>query len=495
MLTVTAVAFLPSLGNGFVDWDDDQLVTDNTYIQTLSPANLATLFFKPLTNAYHPLTFLVWALGYRLWGATPFGYHLLGLVLHLTTAALVFRWVVGLEKSVLAAAVAALLFAVHPMRVESVAWVSDLKDLLAGLFFMATLLAFERSLREGQAKWYPAALGLFLMAVLSKSTAVALPAILVLADFLHRRPQDRRSVLQKLPFFAVAGLFAVVALVSRGRFEAFIGQELAQESYPVSYRLFLVGHRLVYYFLQRTVAPSRGMDSLYPEVVGGSYLSHSLAWGGVLLLLLAGLAVSARFTRKGVFGAGFFLVTLSPALATVSYGYTADRFSYVPAIGLSYLAGVGAVAVVRSVGSRQALRALFLASCGTVLAVLAALTWRQCAVWKDSVSLWSDAIGVYRNQPNSVNRGVALVNRGRAWLMREEYQRALADFNEALPLAPNRHHTLYYRAAAHGALGERDQAVGDLAAALSLAPDYQPAREMFEALTASGPGSLPGGGR
>ena len=494
MLAVVAIAFLPCLGNGFVDWDDDVLVTANPFVQTLSWANLSAMFSRPITNAYHPLPFLVWALEYRLWGEAPLGYHLLSLALHLATAALVFRWVVRLEGSLPAAAAAALWFGVHPMRAESVAWVSDQKDLLAGLFFMASLLAYERSLRGKSGKWYPAALGFFLLAGLCKATAVALPAVLLLVDFLRRRPIDRRSVLEKIPFFTLAGLIALAAIVSRGSFEASIAQELAQESYPLPYRLYLVGHRLVFYFLQRTVAPTRGIETLYPDV-GGPHVAGVVAWGTVLALLVAGVALSARFTRKGIFGGGFFVIALSPALATVSYGYTADRFSYIPSIGLAYLVGVTVAAALRKAADRRFPRALIVVASVAGFSALAATSWRQCGVWKDSVSLWSDAADKFSDQPASVNLGAALTNRGRAWLVLDENRRALQDLEKAVPIAPVRHHALFYRAIVLAALGERERALDDLREALRIAPDYAPARDFFEELVSAEPGPPPGGGR
>jgi tetratricopeptide (TPR) repeat protein len=484
VLAVAAVAFQPCLGNGFVDWDDDVDITDNPHIRSLSLENLETIFFTTLRDAYHPLPFLVWAVGYRLWGETPFGYHLVNLLLHLVTAALVFRWVLLLDASLPAAAAAALWFGIHPMRVESVAWVSDLKDLLAGLFFMAALLAYERLQRERRARWYAAALGLFFLAGMSKTTALTLPAVLVLVDFLRRRRLDRRAILEKVPFFAVAALFAVLALVSRGRFEASIAQELAQDVYPVGYRLYLVGERLVFYFLQRTVAPTRGVENLYPDVIGGPYLPGVLAWGTVLIILLVALALSTRFSRKGVFGAGFFLVALSPALATVSYGYTADRFSYVPAVGIAYLVGVAAAALHRAAGARRLARAALIAAGISVVAALGSQTWRQCGVWSDSVSLWSDAVATYRRGSSTINLGFALVNRGHARLERGDYRGALADLDEALPIAPNRQRTLYERACVFTALGERGRAIDDLGEALRVAPGFLDARQLLEVLSA-----------
>lgn len=488
VLAAVALAFLPCLGNGFVDWDNDVDITANPHIQSLSPQNLRTIFFTTLNNAYHPLPFLVWAVGYRLWGAEPLGYHLVNLLLHLVTAALVFRWVLLLEGSLLAAVAAALWFGVHPMRVESVAWLSDLKDLLAGLFFMAALLAYERWTREGHAMRYAAALAFFVLAGISKTTALTLPAVLVLVDLLRRRPWSRGAVLEKVPFFALAGCFAALAVVSRGRFEASIAQDLFQESYPLPYRLYLVGHRLVFYFLQRTVAPTLGSEDLYPDVIGGPYLPGVVAWGTVLALLAVALVYSARFTRKGLFGAAFFLVALLPALATVSYGYTADRFSYIPAVGLAYLAGVAAAAAGRATRAKRLARAALTAVGIAAIATLAALSWRQCGVWKDSVSLWSDAVARYRRGSSTVNLGFALVNRGRAWLGQDEYRRALADLDEALPIAPNRQHTLFLRAGARAALGEREKAIADLREALTLAPDHPDARQLLEQLSA---GDLP----
>lgn len=478
LLALAAVTYLPSLRNDFVNFDDDVLVTDNPYVRSLSPSNLAAIFTRPLTNIYHPLTFFSYALDFRLWGLSPFGFHLTNYLLHLATTALVFRWMTVFAGSLPAAFTAALLFSLHPMRVEAVAWIAGRKDLLAGFFFMASLLAFEHWAREGKRRMYATALGLFLLAGLSKATAITLPAVLVLADYLHRRLPSRRVLLEKIPFFAVSAVLAAVAVASRSSFEASAEPLLYS---PLS-RVYILGHRLVFYYLQRTVAPTRGLDNLYPDLVGGTMLPDVLAWGSVLALIVLALAVSARRTRKGIYGAGFFLLTLLPSLAAVSYGFTADRFSYVPSIGLSYLAGVAVATTLSASRETRWARPLMVA---LGIAIVGALGWTtrdRIAVWKDSVALWDDAVQHFRSRPTSVNLGLALEHRGRSRLEQGDYRGAIVDLTEAAPIAPERQFTLLLRAQAFAALGEPEAAAVDLREALSLAPGFEEARVLLERL-------------
>jgi hypothetical protein len=369
------------------------------------------------------------------------------------------------------------------MRVEPVAWVSGRKDLLAGMFFMAALLAFERWRREGRRWRYASSLGLFLLAGLSKATAVTLPAVLVLGDLLRGRVPLRRALRETAPFFALSALLAAVAMSSRSGFEA------AAE--PLSYspwqRLYILGHRLVFYYLRRTLAPAGGFENLYPDLVEGAFLRSVLAWGSVLALAALGLAASARRTRKGLFGAGFFLLTLLPSLAAVTYGYSADRFSYVPSIGLSYLAGVAAAAVLGIPRAGSRVRPLLLALGIAALAALGWMTRQRIGIWKDSVTLWTDAVESFRSRPESVNLGLALENRGRSRLEQGDPRGALADLTRALPIAPERQYTLLLRAQAAAALGDPRTAVEDLREALRIAPDFAEARSLLERLAAPGP--------
>jgi tetratricopeptide (TPR) repeat protein len=467
LLLAVALAYLPSLGNDFVVWDDPVYVTANPLVTRLSWDSVREIFTTYLSGNYHPLPLLSYAVEYALFGPVPLPFHAVNLLLHLLVVWLAFLVVMAIDGRFETALVAALIFGIHPMRVESVAWVSDRKDLLMAAFFLASLLAYAARTRTGSRFLMPLSFCLFVGACLSKGTAVVLPAILLLVDRAMGRSVGRKSLVALTPFLAAAAFFSALAFHARASYEGV----LAEGSYTLFHRFYHGAWRLFFYYLARFFQPFAPTHRLYPDVpVAGEMPAAAI----LLLVLLAGLGgllwLAWRRSPRAFFGAAFFLVAILPALAVVVYGYTADRFSYLPSIGLAYL-----VAHLWSAGRRAApfrkppgAVALVAGGCCLVL-VLSVLTWRRTFVWRDSVSLWSDAIESFPDRPGTrSNRAHAFHDRGRALVRAGRPAEALEDFNEAIRLLPEEPEGYVLRAELYRGMGQDDLAAADFNRAQAL---------------------------
>ncbi len=476
VLLCVAVPFLACLSNCWVDWDDPVMVTRNPLVQSVGAASLKVVFTSFITNAWHPLVFLVYSLEYQLFGADPTGYHVVSVLLHLAAVSAVFS-LIGELAGWRAAFAGALLFGLHPARVEPVAWASGQKDLLAGFFFTAALLAYWRYVARNSRRWYLLAVCLAALASLSKGTTVSLPLVLLLLDWLRRRPLTRSMLLDKVPFVVMATGTGIAAILARRAFEAGVGEP----HYPALYRVNAAGYRLVWYHLRRLVDPFGGTTELYPDMAAEAFWRGLLAWGVPAAIIGVVVLAVARRERLVPFGAAFFLITLAPSMGTVTYGYTADRFSYIPSVGVALLAGVGFSSLHRRWRERR-WRAMPAGVLVGVALVLGAATWHRCGVWRDSVSLWTDAIVRFAAQPGGVNLGVAHVDRGRARWEAGDPRLALEDLDRGLAIIPDYPGGLVLRARVLIALGELERARGDLAGILSAEPSNVEARALLERL-------------
>lgn len=311
---ITFVAFLPALGNGFVAWDDDRNFLDNPHYRGLGPAQLAWMV-SHLDAHYVPLTWLTLGLDYVLWGMNPAGYHLTSLVLHAANAVLVYA---GARRLIAAAlpgtssgalalgsAVAALLFAVHPLRVESVAWATERRDVLCGLFYLLTVLAYLRYCASASRRWYRLSLAFLAAALLSKAMAVTLPVVLLLLDGY---PLRRRAWREKLPFFALSLAAGAVALVA---------QRVAGATSTVAFlgpleRVAIACYSLAFY-LWKTLVP-RHLSPIYElparvDAFAPSYVASALA---VLALSALAIALRRRWPAFTVVWASYVVTVLRP---------------------------------------------------------------------------------------------------------------------------------------------------------------------------------------
>ncbi|MFO0972079.1 MAG: tetratricopeptide repeat protein [Phycisphaerae bacterium] len=395
-------AFAPAISAGFLNWDDDYMFLRNTAYRGLSAAHLRWMFTTTHMGHYQPLAWLSVALDYAAWGLSPRAFHVTNVALHAATALLVFLLIRALlatrdaapsprDARLWPALLGALLFAVHPLRVESVAWLTERRDVLSGLFFVAALLAYLRAVAPGRAEIagrgaFAASVLLTLLSLLSKAWGMALPFIMLLLDqYPLRRPGLWRGVVQKWPLWLLAGGAALLA----GRAQASAGQGLLSlETHPLAQRAWQSVYGVAYYPL-RTLWPA-ALSPIYP-------LPESLHLADRAVLIAAACAAALSATawlarrRCPAFTAAWlaYLVTIAPVLGWAQSGWqlVADRYSYLACLPFAILASAGLHAL-RPRGAR-------LPTIGFAVVIIALLGWQTHAyarVWRSSRSLWLHAL-------------------------------------------------------------------------------------------------------
>jgi tetratricopeptide (TPR) repeat protein len=467
IVAATLVAYLPALGAGFV-WDDDDYVTKNPLLH--APDGLVRIWFSDdAPSQYFPLVYTSFRLEYALWGLDPFGYHLVNVCLHAANALLVWRVLARLALP--GAWLAAAVFALHPVHVESVAWITERKNVLSTLLFLGALLAWLRFALDGAGRrWWAASFGLHGLALLAKTTACTLPAAQLLVLWLRGRTIDARRIAQVLPFLAVG--------VAMGAF-TILWERLHQGTQGERFELglvesALVASRAVWFYLGKLLLPV-GLTFSYPKFAIDPGDPRDWAWlvaGGLLLATL--WLARGRLGRGPLAAALFFVAMLSPVLGfiplyTFLYSYVADHYQYVASLGpIALAAGAGAHAL----RGRRAGAVLAVA----LLAVLGVLTWRQSRVYESSETLWRDVIAKH---PGS---WMAYTNLGREMLREKRWAEAIPWFEGALRIDPGLARPQLGIGTAYLELGRRDEAEAALRRALAADPDLRPARERLARL-------------
>ena len=246
---VVFLAFFPSLDNAFVNWDDPVYLEGNPTIQSLSPANIKMMFTGFVNGNYHPLTMFTFALEHSWAGFNPKIYHLTNLLLHLANVNLAFIFIFLMTGNLFVAGLTALLFGIHPMRVESVAWVTERKDVLFVFFYLAGLILYQRYLSSALSQkrliFYSIIMILFILSVLSKPSAVTFPLALLLLDYWGARKFDKYVLLEKIPFFIISAFFVFIAFYANATpFTSHLPPPL---QFHFTERILLVGHAIGLY--------------------------------------------------------------------------------------------------------------------------------------------------------------------------------------------------------------------------------------------------------
>ncbi len=412
------LAYLPVLRNGFVNWDDDIYVVNNDAVR--APDGLRHIWSTtelPEHFPNYPLVFTSYWLEYRVWGPVPAGYHVTNLALHAVNTALVFALVLALGASPWAAGVTAALFGLHPMQVESVAWVTERKNVLSTFFALLTLLAYLRYTQSGRRAAHLFAVAAFLCALLSKTAMVVLPLSLLLLDRFRDGRFTRASVYRVTPLLMLAALAGVATL----------GAESSPLTVPLAERPLLAAACL-WFYAGKLIVPWNLMP-VYPRWD----VSSAVGWWW---LALVGLGAACFVAWRWVgdwrerWGLSFFVCMLLPVLGLRPYGF--NEYSFVADRNV-YLASVGLLlAVVLAVDRRRAVLGRVVSVVTAVaVACLIGLTVQQIAVWRDSVTLWTEVLS--RN-PGAVvahsNLGLALIDAGRL-------DEAAAQLRSALAAAPD----------------------------------------------------------
>ncbi|MDP8298650.1 MAG: glycosyltransferase family 39 protein, partial [Candidatus Tantalella remota] len=388
---VTAVAFLPALSNQFVDWDDPAYVTENESVQVLSADNVKKFFTRSYVASYCPLVMLSYAAEYSIFGPNPFVYHLTNYLLNICITLLVFVFIYMLSRNHKVAFITALIFGVHPVHVESVAWIAERKDLLCALFYMIAVTVYLVYLKDKKVKWYLFCFIAAVLALFSKAMAVTIPLVFLLIDYYRGRKIDKVLFLEKIPFFGIALIFGLVNIY----FQKLSGATELVASLEV--KLYFLS-KVILFYLYKILVPLN-LSAIYPyHSVDPTHIVQIKYYLAAVLVLIALVAASARWSKKTVFGSAFFLITVLPVLKIIPVGdaFAADRYMYLPSIGLFYIFAVFVNWILKSEFCQRQVRRIGVYVILAVMVVsLTGMTWQRCLIWKDSSTLFSDVVSKY----------------------------------------------------------------------------------------------------
>lgn len=485
---LTFVVYLPVRNHDFVRYDDDVYVTNNPEIKSgLSWQGIKWAFVTNHGANWHPLTWLSLMLDCELFGAAslpggvkPGPLHLVNILFHIANTLLLFIVFNRMTKALWQSAFIAALFAIHPLHVESVAWIAERKDVLSTLFWLLTMLAYARYVERSSAGRYILAIMFFALGLLAKPMLVTLPFVLLLLDywpldrFSNSKFSIRDSVIEKLPFFFLSVLSSVITFLVQQKGGAVFEADVV----PFSVRLANAACSYFVY-IEKMFWPVR-LAVLYPYSINGISLVRVLFSATILVLITVLVLYNYRRRKYLVVGWLWYLGTLVPVIGIVQVGVQAfaDRYTYVPLTGLFIICAFASADLLKNVPFRKYILA---ASAAVILLACTILTTVQLLYWKDSVLLFERALAVTENNVHLLNNyGNALGATGRHEEAVKVLERAVRGLPDSFEIRNN-----YGRALQN--LGKFDEAIGQYEIALKIEPMAEFARyNLSVALAAKG---------
>jgi protein O-mannosyl-transferase len=473
---ITFLVFVPALWNGFVAWDDYMNLVDNQAYRGLTWPQIRWMFSTMLMGHWIPLTWLTFGLDYVVWGMNPAGYHLTSLIIFAANAPVFYFVALRIlhhatafaDRTLRLSAIAAtLFFTIHPLRAESVGWATERRDVLSGLFFLLTTLMYLAAVEATgkRRRWLlTGSVCMYLLALVSKSSVMVLPLVLVVLDIyplrrLGGRWQEwtgaaaRRVLLEKIPFMILGVAGAALGYYAQNA-NMFI---TPLERYPLSARPAMVFYSL-WFYIEKTVVP-QGLSPLYELPARVSLLDRQFLVPAIAVTAITTAVVVLRKRWPAGLAVGAcYAIMLGPVIGIVHSGYqlTNDRYSYLPGLAPALLVGALVGGVIQ-VGATGALRPPFLrvlAGLGVLwFCGLAYLSAQQVQIWRDTENLWRYAI---ESEPNCAlchgNLGVLLSTQGNLELAKGEFERVLA-------LRPGEPRALQHLGHTYALLGDYPRAV------------------------------------
>jgi len=493
ILLITCIAFLPALRNQFVGWDDDQSLFNNPAYRGLAWNQLRWMFTTFHMGHYQPLSWVTLGLDYLIWGMDPVGYHFTNIIFHaVNTVSFYFisRQLLAFalprlskkqaSRLNVSAAFAALLFATHPLRVESVAWATERRDVLSAMFFFWTiglyLSAASASPGPFRRRRLGAALLLYCCSLLSKASAITLPVILVILDFYPLRripipaewfaPKVRAVWLEKVPFLAPSIVFGVVALFAQHS----VGTLKPIGQYGLSWRIGQAFYGIMFY-LWKTILPA-DLSPLYelPYDPHSLLLIFALCAAAVLAISVAFFIIAGRWPALLACWV-YYIVMLAPVLGIAQSGHqlVADRYSYLACLSWPLLV---AAFYLKRTGIGISTAALGL------ITTLTFLSWRQIGVWHDSLTLWQYVTAV------SPGSSIAQYNLGKTFESKGDLRKGLELYSRAVTLNPTNAQAQYNLARLLAGLGKVEEAIGHYRLVLAINPNDADAHNNLGSLLA-----------
>jgi lipoprotein NlpI len=510
LAVLTVIVFSPIKDSSFIGFDDNLYVYENAYVQSgLNWNSIGQAFSSELAKVghWHPITWLSLMLDYSIFGLNPQGFHLINLLFHVMNTILLFLILCRMTKALWPSALVAALFAIHPLHVESVAWVTERKDVLSTFFWMLTLGAYSYYVEHRDLKRYVLVILFFALGLMSKPMLVTLPFVLLLLDFwpLQRfsngkpapqiqavavkpevsgkqkkkskkkdavkeilevkKPADPEFkwsliyplLLEKVPFFALAILSSIVTYIA-----AHSAGAVHSKAIPSFVR---IGNAFISYvaYIGKMILPMN-LAVLYPHP------GEVILWqviGSVFLLIAITYAVFRMVKQFPYLATGWlwYLGTLVPVIGIVQAGSQAmaDRYTYISLIGLFIIVAWGVPDLLRKWNYRKE---ILVAASILVILCLSIMTWIQVGYWRNSITLFDQTLKVTNHNYRIYNmRGIAYAELG-------NYKQAIEDYSRAIEIEPGYPEAYYNRGKDYADLGNHKQAIEDYSRAIKIKPDY-----------------------
>jgi tetratricopeptide (TPR) repeat protein len=506
LIVASCIAFGRIAGNDFINLDDKEYITENNHVQSgLNKESIQWAVTAVVSSNWHPLTMLSHMLDWSLFGDNASGHHLVSLLLHIGAVIFLFLFLNKTTNHIWPSAFAAAFFALHPLRVESVAWASERKDVLSMFFGMACLYAYAFYAQKAKISRYLLCLILFVLALMSKPMMVTLPFVLMLLDYwpLNRWPKalDGQGkgvhsvgglIGEKIPFICLTIISSIITFWAQNK----VGSVTSANDLPFLVRSI---NAIIAYiaYLEKILWPFN-LAAFYNYWL--TLPLWKVLFSGIIITLIT-LTVLYYIKKLPFLFAGWFIYlgTLVPVIGLVQVGSQAmaDRYTYMPSIGIAFMLAWGFPYLI----SKDNIRKKILFPAGfAILIFLSVLTWRQCGYWKNSITLWNHALQTTKDnyvahrhlaaaltEEGKLNEAIYHYNnaihlkpdyadayfcRGNAFIRLGKYQSALNDFNKAISMDPASFDAYNNRGFIYLKLGRYQQAFDDYSKAISLKPDY-----------------------
>jgi tetratricopeptide (TPR) repeat protein len=443
----------------FANIDDQLYVTQNSHIQNgISISGIVWAFISSHAANWHPLTSLSLMIDYNVYGLNAGGYHFTNLFFHMVNTLLLFFLFNKMTGTVYRSFVVAALFALHPMHVESVAWVSARKDVLSTFFWLLTMWTYVLYAKHPGTKRYIPVLIFFALGLMSKPMVVTLPFVLLLLDYwpLRRSVSIKNLIIEKIPLFVLTVASSVVTYIVQKH----AGAVGTIENFPLDVRIY---NAIISYgrYIEKALLPVN-LSVYYPHP--GMWPIWQVGLAGCLIILLS-ILIWRKSDRYPYLPVGWlwYLGTLVPVIGIIQVGSQAmaDRYSYIPFIGLFIMMAWGVPDLIKNWPHKKNI----LGFCSALIILsLSFLSWQRCQLWGDNVALWTDALKNYEIAFAYNIRGIGYAEKG-------DNARAIEDYNAALAIKPD---AIYYnnRATAYGAVKQYEKAFDDINRALKIMPTY-----------------------
>lgn len=464
ILLVAFITFFPSLKNGFNNWDDVPYITGNKYLE-LTAENVSHSFLQGEHHGmYLPLTAFSHSIVHYFSGMRPFVYHLVNVLMHLVNISLVFFLMRMLFKRTEVALIVTLLFAIHPMQAESVAYAAGRRDILYSGFFLLALIFYLTYLASNHVKDFILVIMFFILSLLSKGQAVMFPFILLLLDwFYSRKLLSKKVIAEKIPFFLLS-FFLGLKLIHVANTSSW-GPGITLEAVSWSDQIIFGAYGFVKYCLLLIAPFNLSLIHPYPNLSSTPPFYYWLCLifaVGFLLLLFRSRKTTDAVLKMSVFGLLFFIISIVLVLQLIpnSYSVINEHYVYLASIGFFILPA----ALFEKIAAQKTAKNIFIALFSVCVLILSVSTFHRCKVFKDSITVWTDVLKTYDDSY------IAFYNRGIAYKDLKEYKKAMSDFDKSIEMNPEYGKAHTNRGAIKVMFGDYKGAVEDFSQSIQINP-------------------------